>query len=285
MTTVFTILKRTVQEWLKDNCPRLGAALAFYSALSIGPLLILFFELGEVFWTRDVLTGHLSQQMEQLIGKDGTDIISIIVMHSQNNENGVLATILSLVILFVGASGVFSELQDAFNTIWHVPAPKNMPLWHIIAARFVSFAMILGTGFLLLTSLLITMLLHIVTQYFILYVPGFSYVALVAGWLLSLGINVLLFAAIFRLLPDTDIRYRDVWWGALLTALLFDAGKWLISFYISHSAVHSTYGAAGSFVVFLIWVYYSAQILYFGAEFTKVSKEYGKNPRSLSSLD
>jgi membrane protein len=272
-TSLPKLLKRTYIHWSDNKGSRLGAALAFYSSLSIGPLLVLLIAIGQLFWSKEVITGHITHQIQALVGDDAVFAITSMLTSAHAEQGGLIATLISSAVLLISASGVFYELQDALNTIWQVPAKENQPFLHVITDRFLSFAMVLGTGFLLLISLVLSTALSIMTAWFSPYAAYLGPFAIIMGWGLSFVITALLFAMIFKMVPDKPIQWHEVWPGAFLTALLFDGGKWFISFYLSHSAVKSSYGAAGSLMVFLIWVYYSAQILYFGAEFTKTVTE------------
>ena len=271
--SIITLLRQSFSQWLSDKCPRMGAALAFYSALSLGPLLIIIIAIGGLFWTKDMLSQHLIDEIGDLMGKDSADMITMVIAHSRQQKEGIIASVIGMVVLFIGASGVFGELQDALNTIWQIPPKASEPFYRAIKDRFFSFAMVMGTGFLLLISLAITTVLNIADKYIGTRVSILSDIMTTLNGIISFAVSVVLFALIFKTIPDIRIKWRDVWGGAVITALLFAIGKYLIGLYLGHSAIGSTYGAAGSFVVFLVWIYYSAQILYFGAEITKLEAD------------
>ena len=260
-------------QWLANKGPRLGAALAFYSALSVGPLLVIALAVSGILFAKDILSEHLLMEIGGLIGKDGAETISVILSHSQQPSEGIIATLMGVAVLLLGASGVFGEMQDAFNTIWRVPPRKNLPWYHVLTDRFTTFAMVLSTGFLLLISLVVTTALNAMTDYFASIFSALPYFLQTFNWTVSIVLSTLLFALIFKYIPDIKISWSHVMPGAIVTSLLFAFGKILIGLYLGHSAIRTTYGAAGSFVVFLVWIYYSAQILYFGAEITKITSE------------
>lgn len=272
---ILQILKKTGAEWSRDKCPRLGAALAFYSALSIYPLLVIVLVVAQIFLGAEVAMHGLNDQMASILGPDGAQLIQIMLSHPMPKHAGLIASCVNLAVLLFGASGVFGELQDSFNTIWNIQPSKKESFLHLAASRFLSFGMVLATGFLLLISLVITTVLHIISHYFDTLFFGFTYLFLMVNFLVSFAITAALFALMFRILPDKKTAWKTVWPGAILTAILFDTGKFLIGLYLGHASIMTTYGAAGSFVAFLVWIYYSAQILYLGAEFTKVYEGRG----------
>lgn len=262
------VLAESTQEWLKDNGPRMGAALAFYSVLSIAPLLLIAVAFTGFFFDQAIAREHLERQMSDLVGKEGAGAVKV-MLESGTKEGGKLATLLGIATLLFGASGVFGELQAAMDAVWDVK-PKPMGVWGFLRARFLSFAMVISIGFLLLISLIISTLiagLHASLQGA---VPQLEFLWHTTSSLITLLIVTLLFAFIFKLLPDAKVAWRDVWFGAFLTAALFSVGKLAISLYLGKSGLASGYGAAGSLVVLIVWVYYSSQILFFGAEITHV---------------
>jgi membrane protein len=269
-TESWHILKTAAAEWVEDNAAQLGAALAFYSILSLAPLLLISVAIAASVFGPDTARNELMSQLNEMIGEQGAGAISMMLDHAQNPGSGIVATVLGLATLLFGASGVFAQLQTAMNTIWEVPTKKNGGIWATIRSRFLPFAMVLGTGFLLLVSLVLSAVISGIGSYVSDRWPAFEPIGQLANTGVSFLIVTLLFAMIFKLLPDTQIAWRDVWVGALLTALLFTIGKFFIGLYLGKAAVGSAYGAAGSLVVLLIWIYYSAQILFFGAELTQV---------------
>ena len=265
------LLQETGFEWYADRGPRLGAALAFYTLFSLAPLLIIITAIAALAYGQEVAHAQIIRQIEELIGREGADAIRAIIENAARPSSGVAATLIGLATLLFGATIVFSELQDALNTIWDIPPkPERGMVIGIMRDRFLSFVMVLSIGFLLLASMLANTILTAIVQNFGDILPGRAYVLRIANSALFLSIVTLLFAMIYKMLPDTTIAWSDVVIGAVATSLLFAIGKFLIGLYLVYSSVVSAYGAAGSLVVVLVWVYYSAQIFYFGAEFTKV---------------
>jgi membrane protein len=276
---VVSLFEQTVADWSEDRVPRLGAALAYYSVFSIAPLLLLVIAVASHVFGEKAAEGAIVSELGETLGTPVAQAIQDMLENARNSGATSLATVLGIIILFLGASGVFGELQDALNTIWKVK-PKPGRAWlTVLRERFFSFTMVVGTGFLLLVSLVISAVLAAVGQYLSnAALPGG--VALWQGvtWLVSLAFIALVFALIFRVVPDVKLHWSDVWLGAVLTALLFALGKFALSLYLGWSTTTSAYGAAGSLVVLLLWVYYSAQILLFGAEFTRVyTLRYGSH--------
>jgi membrane protein len=264
------LLKETGKEWSKDKVPRLGAALSYYTALSLAPLLVIALAVAGLVFDKGAARDQLRHQVQDLIGSQGWDLIRVMLDSAGKPTEGGLAAILGVVMLLFGAGGVFGELQDSLNTIWEVQPKPGRPILTMIRERFLSFTMVVGIGFLLLVSLLVSTVLSALTHWLGGYLAGLGYLWQALNFVVSLGVFVLLFAMIFKILPDVNIGWKDVWLGAGVTALLFGLGKFLIGLYLGNSGVGSAYGAAGSLVVLLVWVFYSAQILFFGAEFTKV---------------
>jgi len=269
-TLFFALLKSTYLEWNNDNVPRMSAALAYYTIFSVAPLLIIVIAVAGLVFGMRAAQGEITAQIEGLIGRDGAKTIETLIQSAHRPAHSVIAGFIGLVALLLGASGVFCEMQDALNTIWRAGHDSRGTVWRICRTRLLSFGMILGIGFLLLVSLLLSAVLAALANYTgeVLRIPEFL---LHAGDLLfSLFFITGLFAMIFKVLPTVKIAWSDVWLGASLTSLLFSAGKFVIGFYIGRSVSASAYGAAGSLVVVVAWIYYSALLLYFGAEFTRV---------------
>jgi membrane protein len=268
----FSQLKQTFQEWLQDKAPQLGAALAYYTVFSLAPLvLVLLAIIGVIF--RDDPAGawdKVTQQMSYFLDQSAVQVVQNIAQQASQPRKSTLATIIGIALALFGASGVFGQLQDALNTIWGVKAAPTRGLWRFLRSRFLSFAMVGGICFLLLVSLAIEALLKSFSHYVESALPGGLIVALGVYLVFDFAVVVLLFAMIFKFLPDVKIQWRDVWIGAVITAILFGIGKWLLAFYLGSSAAGSAYGAASSLITLLLWVYYSSQILLFGAEFTQV---------------
>jgi membrane protein len=268
--TVFALLKATYLEWNNDKAPRMGAALAYYTIFSLAPLLIIAIAIAGLAFGMQAAQGEITRQIQGLIGPDGARAVQAMIQSAHKPAHGAIAGLIGILALFLGASGVLSEMQDALNTIWHVNSDDTSGLSKLIKARFLSFGMVLGIGFLLLVSLLLSAVLAALAKYVngVLPVPAILLESL--DFLFSLFFITLLFAMIFKLLPRVAVAWTDVWVGAALTSLLFTAGKFAIGFYIGKSVSASAYGAAGSLVIVVAWIYYSALLLYFGAEFTRV---------------
>ena len=269
---VFGLLKQTFQEWLADKAPQLGAALAYYTVFSLAPLiLVLLAIVGVIF--RDDPAGawnKITQQMSYFLDPSTLEVVQNIAQKASEPGKSTIATIIGVALAIFGASGVFGQLQDALNTIWGVKAKPGGGMWGFLRARFLSFAMVAGVCFLLLVSLTLESLLKAFSHYVQSVLPGGIVVALAVYLVFDFAVVVLLFAMIFKFLPDVRIQWRDVWIGAVITAILFGIGKWLLGFYLGSGAAGSAYGAASSLITLLLWVYYSSQILLFGAEFTQV---------------
>jgi membrane protein len=274
------LIKTTFSEWNQDKAPQLAAALAYYTVFSLAPLLLIAIAVAGLLFGRDNVQTQVIGQLQGLLGDDGATLIQTMLEGASKPSAGILATIVGLVSLGFGASGAFGQIKAALNTIWNVP-PKPGPsgiagIFANLKNQFVSFTMVLGTGFLLLVSLVISAGLSAANEYFGARVPIAASLWGIVNALVSFGVITLLFAMIFRVLPDLHIAWNDVWLGAAITALLFTIGKQVIGLYLGHSSVASTYGAAGSLIVLLLWIYYSAQILFLGAEFTQVyARRYG----------
>src|SRR6266496_2845346 len=268
----FSLLKQTFNEWLQDKAPQLGAALAYYTVFSLAPLvLVLLAIVGVIF--RDDPAGawnKIMQQMSYFLDQSALQVVQNIAQTASQPGKSTVATVIGIALALFGASGVFGQLQDALNTIWGVKAKPAQGIWGFLRARFLSFAMVAGICFLLLVSLAIEALLKGFSQYVQSLLPGGIVIAVTVYLVFDFAIVVLLFAMIFKFLPDVKIQWRDVWIGAVMTAILFGIGKWLLGFYLGSGAAGSAYGAASSLITLLLWVYYSSQILLFGAEFTQV---------------
>ncbi len=267
----FSILKQTFYEWMDDQAPTLGAALAYYTVFSLAPLLIISISIAGLALGREAAEGQIFDQLRGLLGDaSGRAMQNIVQDASAEPKTGLVATVVGCVTLLFGASGVFGQLQTSLNAIWGVQPKPGRGILGIIRDRILSFGFILVVGFLLLVSLLLTAAISFVGQRFGEMVPGMEALVQLLNVILSLGVITLLFAMMFKLLPDAKIAWRDVWIGAFITALLFSVGKFALGLYLGTSGVTSSYGAAGALIVLLLWVYYSSQIVFFGAEFTQV---------------
>jgi membrane protein len=264
------LVKLAARKWLADRAPRLGAAVAFYSMLSLAPLLVITVAVVGLAFGEGTARAQVLEQARALVGPQGADAVAAMLEHARRPGAGLLASVLSFATLLFGASGVFGELKDALNTIWGVEPPPGGGIGRFLRDRALAFAMVLLIGFLLRAALVVTTVLARVAPSLAGSVPGLAWALRGANFLISLGVYTLLFALIFRVLPDAQIAWRDVWVGAVLTAALFAVGTHAIGLYLSEAGVGSPYGAAGSLAVLLVWVYYSAQVLFFGAEVTQV---------------
>ena len=278
-----SLVKETITEWQKDQAARLAAALAYYATFSLAPLLVLVLAIAGLVGGRDAAQGLVMAQVQDLVGEEGKEFVQSMIENAATTRTGVTASILGTVTLLLGALGAFNELQNALDRIWDVE-PKPITRWSLRVQRFIfkrllSFSLVLGIGFLLLISLVISAALAALSEY-LGRITLFSEVMLqILNLIISLGLITFLFAMIFKFIPDVEIRWRNVWLGAAITAILFTMGKTLIGIYLGQAEVGSTFGAAGSLVVLMIWIYYSSQILFLGAEFTQVfTKRSGVRP-------
>jgi membrane protein len=267
----YQLAKKSVNAWLDDYAPSMGAAISYYTVFSIAPLLIIVIAVAGFVWGREAVQGQILTQLNGLIGHDGASGVQALIESANKPVKGVVATIISVAVLVVGATTVFAELQSALDRVWDVPAAqKASGIWATLRARLLSLGFILGLGFLLAVSLVISAGVAAFGGWATGLFPGWEVLLQVINTLVSLGISTVLFAMIFKLMPQASVSWRDVWVGAIVTAVLFEVGKALIGLYIGKSSVTSSFAAAGSLVVLLVWVYYSAQIFLLGAEFTWV---------------
>ena len=262
-------------QWSEDKCPKLGAALSFYTIFSLSPLLVIVISIAGFIFGAEAARGEIVYQIKDLVGQEGAQVVQTALKNTQYSAGGILALVISAVTLLIGSTAVFIELQDSLNMIWKVKPRPGRSIIKIIkgffADRFQSFAMVIGTGFLMLVSLLVSAFLATLNRYLnntFLSLPLYFFD--VADIVISFGVIFILFMMIFKILPDVNTQWKHVWVGALVTSVLFVLGKYLIGIYLGNSSLSSTYGAAGSLVILLLWIYYSAQILFLGAEFTKV---------------
>ena len=272
---LFGLLKEAASGWLDDNAPRMGAALAYYAIFSLAPIFVIAIAVAGFFFGREAVTGQFATHIEQLIGPDGAQAVQTMLANADQLESKSLPTILGVILLFVGAMGLFSELRGAMNTIWKVPTPKSSGILGFLRGYLVSLLMVLVIAVLLFVLMLANAILAALVSHFqqLQSTLGNPLV----NWLISWFITTLLFAIVYRLLPDKPVAWWDVWLGAAITSILFSAGSWLIGLYLMHAGVGSVYGAAGSLAILLTWLYYSAQVFLFGAELTKaVAARYGR---------
>jgi len=270
IVTLWRVTLRAVQDWWQDNCLRLAASLAYYTALSLAPLVLLIIGVVGLVLDRQQVAQQLTMQLEGLMGPAGRDLITSILA-TTSPQGGAVATVIGLITLFIGATAVFGELQATMNLIWEVqPAPTSglwAGIWAWLRERIFSLALVFALAFLLLVSLVISAALASAAALF--QGPEQALLSRVLELAVSLLVLTFVFALFFKYVPDAEISWRDVWLGGLLTAVLFTLGKTAIGVYLGRASVGSAYGAAGSMVVLLVWVYYSALILFFGAEFTQ----------------
>ncbi len=275
LQTIWSLLKATYKEWSDDNASVLAAALSYYTAVSIAPLLIIIIAIVGFFYGEQAARGQLVAQIQGIVGTEGAKFIQDVIANAHKPTVGTIAGILSIATLLWGSTNVFEQLHSSLNAIWDIEAKKTSGIWATIKERFLSFTLVLGIGFLLLVSLVLSAVLTILSTWFDHLLPGAGWLWQVVNFVISFGVVTLLFGLIYKVLPDAKIAWHDVWLGAAVTALLFTIGKFLLGLYLGNTS--SAYGAAGSLVVFLLWVYYSTQILFLGAEFTQVyANQYGK---------
>lgn len=266
---IFKLLKQTFTEWNQDKAPQLAAALSYYTAFAIAPLLVIVIAIAGLALGPDAARGRVEAEIQGLVGEEAASAIQEILANANEPTTGVISTVVSVATLILGATGFFLQLQDALNTIWGVMPPARSIL-ETIRVRFISFSMVIAIGFLLLVSLVISAVLAGLNEYVSSIMPGMEFLSQLINFVISFTVITLMFAMLYKVLPDAEIQWSDVWLGAVVTSLLFNLGKYLIGLYLGQSGVASAYGAAGSFVLLLLWINYSAQILLLGAEFTQV---------------
>ena len=268
----FGLFKQTFSEWLEDKAPQLGAALAYYTVFSLAPLVLVLLAIVGLIFRNDPggAWNKITEQMSYFLDKSAVEVVQNIAQKAAQPNKSLLATIIGILLALFGASGVFGQLQDALNTIWGVKAKPGGGIWAFLRSRFLSFAMVGGICFLLLVSLTLESVLKGFSHYIQGVLPGGIVIAMAVYWIFDLAVIILLFAIIFKFLPDAKIQWRDVWIGAAMTAIFFAIGKWALGLYLGSGSAASDYGAASSLITLLLWVYYSSQILLFGAEFTQV---------------
>jgi len=263
------VMRCSVTEWMEHRAASKGAALAFYSLFSLAPILVLVIAIAGFFYGREAAQGQLIDELRGLVGPQGATTIQAILAGAQNKDSGLFATIVASVLLVVGATSAFSELKDSLDEIWGVPPPKDASWWDTVRTRLLSFGLILTLGLLLMTSLVVSAALSLVENY----LGGvWRSTTVVLGWVAQgFGFLVIavMFGAIYKLLPRIKLSWHDVTIGALGTAIMFTLGKYAIGLYIGNSGTTNSFGAAGSLIALLLWVYYSAQIFFLGAEFAR----------------
>ena len=268
--SLFDLLKTSGKNWIDDKAPRLGAAVAYYTVFAIPPLFVIILYLVSLVVDPETIRQQMFSEVGGMIGEQSAETIESAMTAQMENKKGTFASILALLTLIVTATGLFMELQSALNSIWGVEEKPGQGIKGFIVNRVLSFTMVIGIGFLLLVSLVVSAGLSALGKYVSVLVPGLDILWMIANAAVSFAVITLLFAMIFKVLPDVKIAWKDVWVGALITSLLFTAGKFALGLYLGKSTAVTAYGAAGSLVLILLWVYYSSQILFFGAEVTQV---------------
>lgn len=283
--SLIPLLKETFSEWSKHKSTRLAAAIAYYTVFSIAPLLVIVIAIAGLVFGHEAAQGHIMGQMQGLVGHQSGKQIQGMIAAANKPKSGILASILGVVTLIFGASALVIQLQDALNTIWDVEEKNTGGFLAMIRKRILSFSMILGLAFLLIVSLVVSAGLSAVNTYTTKLLPALAFLLQALNLLFDLAILTLLFAAIYRYLPQAKVSWRDVWVGSGITAILFVLGQFLITLYLGKMNANSPYGDAGSLLIILLWVYYSAQLLLFGAEFTKVyAVRYGDPIKSATNV-
>jgi membrane protein len=286
ISIIWNLIKQTMQSWLEDYAPSMGAALAYYTLFSLAPLLLIVISVAGMIFGEDAARGEIALQLRSLMGESGAKAVQDLLSSVHESAKDSFATAVGLLLMFVGATTVFAELQDALDRIWRVPARPQTSGWlTLVRARLISFGMILAIGFLLTVSLVASAVLKVMGQWFEPVFGGWYVVMTAVDALGSFLLVAALFALIYKTIPRVHIQWQDVWTGALFTSMLFGVGKFLIGLYIGRSGVISGFGAAGSLVIVLLWVYYSAQIFLIGAEFTWVyANAYGSRRPAVTKL-
>ncbi len=271
MKSFWRIARQAAIEFINDSGMKLSAALAYYTIFSIGPVLVIIISLAGLFYGREAVQGRIYYQINGLVGNSAALQIQEIIQNIEKSQLSASGAVIGVIVLLIGATGVFTEIQDSINYIWSIKAKPKRGLVKLVINRLISFSLIISFGFVMLVSLIINAIVDILQgQLERIFDSATVYIFQGVNYLMLFAIISLLFAIIFRVLPDATIRWRDAFVGAAFTAFLFLIGKFLISFYLTHSDIGVTYGAAASFVLLLLWVYYTSIILFFGAEFTKV---------------
>jgi membrane protein len=267
---LWMLTRETAVEWKKDGASRLAASLAYYTVFSLAPLLLIVIAVAGFFFGETHARDEIFHQMQGLLGPSGAEYMKTVLDRSWSGSSGLVATAVGVVVLLIGATGAFAELQDSLNQIWDAEPRKGNTIWLYLRQRLLSFSLVLTLGFLMMVSLVLSAALSAASKYLFYLVPDYFPLFNLLNWVVSFLVTSGLFASIYKILPDTQVRWKNVWLGAAVASLLFSIGRYFIGLYLGQSSFGSVYGAAGSFVLILLWVYYSAQILFFGAEFTWV---------------
>jgi membrane protein len=274
----WSVIKDTFEAWQDDKASRLAAALAYYTLLSLAPLLVILVAITGLFFGEDAARGKVTGELVAVVDASAAQGIQSIVAHARSPGSGIVGTVVGVVTLFMGASGVFGELQSTLDAIWKVEPKPGRGILGEIKTRFLSFTMVLGVAFLLLVSLVLTTVLSVLGSRFTHALPGGEALWQGVNFVFSFAMISGIFALIFKVIPDAEVRWKDVWLGAVVTGALFTLGKFLLGIYLGKAALASSYGAAGSLVALVVWVYYASQILFLGAEFTQINaRRRGRN--------
>jgi membrane protein len=273
-----SLCKKAVYSWLDDRAPTMGAAIAYYTVFSLAPMLVMVIAVAALAFGQKAAEGALFGELAEVVGPESAGAVQAMLKSASSTRSGIIATAIGIGTLLIAATGVFGELQSALNVIWKAPASGSLGVWYLLKSRLLSLSIILVIGFLLLVSLVISAALAVLSDYLDRLLPGLAIILHIVHQTFSFALTTVLFGTIFKILPDSSVEWKDVWLGAAVAALLFTVGKHLISLYIGSSNIASAYGAAGALIIVLVWVYYSAQILLFGAEFAKA---YGDQRRAV----
>jgi membrane protein len=279
---IWQLLSDSVQAFIADDALSRGASISFYTITSIGPVLFIVVAIAGIAFGEDAARGAIAVQLRDLMGRESADLVQTAV-ESAGKSNGIFASVVGAITLLITASGVFGEMQSALNMIWKAQ-PKGTTISRLVRARAASLGLVAALGFLLLVSLVISALLSGLGTHIDAVLPFGALILHILNFIISLTLISVLFGAIYKVLPDAELTWRDVLVGALVTALLFNLGKFLIGLYLAHSAMASSYGAAGALIIVLLWIYYSAQIFLLGAEFTKVYASRRGTPAAIRAV-
>lgn len=271
LTSQWHILKQAALKWWNDNALRLSASLSYYTLFSLAPMLMIVIAMAGMIFGQAVVEGRLMDEIKGLVGADSAQAIESMIQQVRESETDTTATSFGLIAMVVLSTGVFVELQDALNLIWRIPPPETTSFWRLLKGRVFSFCLVIGIGFLMIVSLTLSAAVAALGRFFTALLPGPELLMHLVSAAVSLVIFTALFGMMFKILPDAHIAWRDVWIGAFVTAMLFTIGKMGIGLYLGKTGIASSYGAASSLAVILLWVYYSALILFFGAEYTYMS--------------
>lgn len=280
-----SLIVEAYYEMLDDKAFKMAAALSYYAAFSMGPLLIIVIAIAGFIFGEDAARGQLFFELKNMIGSDGAQMLETIIKGASNTSTGIFATILSVILLVMGSIGVFLELQESLNIVWGVEPKPGRGVKGFLKNRLVSFSMVVATAFLLMISLIINSAITLFNEFMGEMFPALIPIAFILNNAASLVVITLLFALIYKVLPDVKISWRYVWLGAGITSLLFAIGKYLIGLYLGSSSYASTYGAAASLVIIFVWIYYSGLILFFGAELTQVYRKRYSGSKLVADRD